>query len=167
MDPYIAFLVFCQTLGAFVGACSAVWAELAYVRAARNGRISVAERAHLSAIGQGMRYGMTAVLLSSVGLVTAAYFLHAEAQPALTASYWTFVVLSSLVIGVTWALSRGRIPFGVGAAIVFSGWWYLAFLTLGRLPPLSLGASLAVYAVATGLLFGILQYVRMLVVPKK
>ena len=50
MTTLTSFLVFCQALGASIGAFTAVWSELAYVRAMRDGKIDVAERAHLRSI---------------------------------------------------------------------------------------------------------------------
>ena len=119
MTPFISFLVFCQALGAFSGAFAAVWGELAYIRAMKDGKIDTAERAHLTIIANGLRFGMLLILLSSFGLVVVAYALHAALQPALSVSYWTLIVLTILIIGVSWALSRRRISFALGSAIVF------------------------------------------------
>jgi hypothetical protein len=162
MTPFISFLVFCQALGAFSGAFAAVWGELAYIRAMKDGKIDTAERAHLTIIANGLRFGMLLILLSSFGLVVVAYALHAALQPALSVSYWTLIVLTILIIGVSWALSRRRISFALGSAIVFTAWWFLAFLTLGQLPPLSFGAAVAFFVVATVLFYALLEYGRFL-----
>src|SRR3989344_9268396 len=101
MTTLIAFLVFCQALGALIGAVTAVWSELAYVRAMRDGKVDTAERAHLAVIAHGLRYGMTLLLLASLGLVIVAYMRGSPLQPALTPSYWTFIALALLVISVS------------------------------------------------------------------
>ena len=125
MAALVSFLVFCQALGASVGALTALWSEFAYVRAMRDGKIDVAERAHLDIIAKGLRFGMALLLLASLGLVIVAYVVRAIPQPALTPSYWTLIVLALLVIGVSLALSRRRISFTLGSAIVFTAWWLL------------------------------------------
>ncbi|MHB0865830.1 MAG: hypothetical protein ACYC1Y_02930 [Minisyncoccota bacterium] len=163
MTTLVSFIVFCQALGALVGAGTTVWSELAYIRAMRDGRLDRAERAHLRVITHGLTFGMTLLLLSSLALVIVAYLSHAALQPALTASYWALIIFAVLIIYVSWALSRKRITFALGSAIAFTAWWFLAYLTIGWMPLLSFGAVLAFFVIATGIFYAILQYARMLV----
>ncbi|MFA6414646.1 MAG: hypothetical protein WC217_02155 [Candidatus Paceibacterota bacterium] len=167
MDALVSLLVFCQALGALTGALSAVWGELAYVRAMRDGRLDHAEREHLAAIARGLRFGMSLILFSSLGLVVVAYLLHAAAQPALSGSYWLLIVLAILVTAASWALSRKQIPFALGSAVVFTGWWFLTFLTFGQVPVLSFGSAAAFFIVATAIFYAVLQYGRFLSLRKK
>lgn len=167
MDPLISFLAFCQVLGAFIGAFTAVWSELAYARAMRDGRIDTAERAHLHIIGRGLRFGLSLLLVASLGLVVAAYAFHAALQPALTASYWTLVALVLLIVGVSWALARRRVSFALGSAVLFAAWWFLVYLTIGQLPPLSFGAAIGLFAISTALFYAVLQYSRFLILRKR
>ncbi|MFZ2167817.1 MAG: hypothetical protein WAV50_03020 [Minisyncoccia bacterium] len=167
MATFIPFIVFCQVLGALVGAFTTVWGEIVYLHALRDGRIDHAERAHLRVIAQGLRFGMTLLLISSFALVGIAYASSAAYQPALTSGYWELIVLALVVVYVSWALSRGRISFALGSAIAFTGWWFLAYLTLGWMPSLSFGATLAFFVIATGIFYAILEYARMLANPKK
>ncbi len=160
------FFFFCQALGALIGVVMAVWGELAYVRAMRDGRLDHAERAHLAAIAHGLRFGMLLLLLASVGLVVASYGSGLVVEPAMTASYWTLVSLAVLVIAVTWALSRKLISFAFGSALVFSGWWFLLFITFGLFPPMSFGSAAAAFVVSTAVFYGILRFLRFLSVPK-
>lgn len=166
MTALVSFFIFCQALGAFIGAFAAVWGELAYIRAMRDGKIDAAERAHLHVIGHGLRFGMSLLLLASLGLVIVAYAKHAALQPALSASYWIVIVLALLVIGISWALSRQRISFAFGSAIAFTAWWFLAYLTLGWIPPLSFGAAVAFFVIATAIFYALLQYARFLALHK-
>ena len=166
MAALVPFLAFCQVLGALVGAFTAVWSEIAYVRAMRDGHIDAAERAHLHVLARGLRFGMTLLLLSSLGLVIAAYSLHASLQPALTPSYWISVLLAFLIIGISWALSKRRIAFAFGSAIVFTAWWFLTFLILGQLPMLSFGSATALFIVFTAVFYALLQYGRFIVLRK-
>jgi hypothetical protein len=167
MDTLIPFIVFCQALGAFVGASTTIWGELAYLRAKRDGQIDRAERAHLRVIAHGLRFGMTLLLLSSFALVIVAYLLHYAVQPVTTASYWALMIASIVVIYVSWALSRQKVSFAFGSAIAFTAWWFLAYLTIGWMPPLSLGATIGFFVVATGIFYAMLQYARMLTHPKQ
>ncbi|HVB20032.1 MAG TPA: hypothetical protein VNF51_01970 [Candidatus Paceibacterota bacterium] len=162
MEAIVSLLVFFQALGAIVGACTVVWGELAYVHAMRDGNIDTAERAHLRFIANGLRFGMLLLLLSSLGLVIAAYMLQAALQPALSTSYWILVALAFIIIGVSWALSRRRISFPFGSAILFAGWWFLAYLVFGIFPPLSFGTVIAFFIVATAIFYAILQSARFL-----
>ncbi len=153
-------LVLLQALGAGIGAGMAVWAELAYIRAARDGNIDEAEAAHLRHIARGLRYGMLLVLLSSLGLVVLSYVAQSVVPPALQSSYWTLMVLSLVVIIVSWALSRKRLSFALGSATLFAGWWSLVFLATGQIPPLAFGASIGFFIVATVLFYGLLHLTR-------
>ena len=166
MDTLPSLLVFCQALGALIGAVWAVWGEIEYLRAIRDGHIDKAERRHLDALARGLRFGMALILLASLGLVISAYSFGSALQPALTASYWSFILLALLIILITWALSRSRVSFAFGSAALFTAWWLLVYLTFGRLPPLTLGASIALYVVATGVFYMVLRSVRSILIRK-
>jgi hypothetical protein len=153
-------LVLLQALGAGIGALMAVWAELAYIRAARDGSIDDAEAAHLRHIARGLRYGMLLVLLSSFGLVVLSYVAQSMVPPALQSSYWTLMILSLVVIVVSWALSRKHVSFALGSAVLFAGWWSLVFLATGQIPPLAFGASVGFFVVVVGVFYAMLRYVR-------
>ena len=161
MTALVPFLAFCQALGALVGAVTSVWGELAYIRDMRDGKIDTAERAHLNIIARGLRFGMTLILLASLGLVIVAYTSNAALQPALTPVYWTFIMLALVVISVSWALFRRHISFAFGSAALFASWWFLVYLTLGLLSPLLFGSSVALLVVATVIIYALLQYIRM------
>ncbi len=161
----VPFLVFCQALGAVIGVVTVVWGELAYLRAMRDKIIDKAERVHLIVIAHGLRFGMVLLLLASFGLVITAYQEQVVPQPAVSASYWILVAVAILIIAITWALSRKLISFAFGSALVFSGWWFLAFLTLGLFPPFTFGAAVALYVVSTAVFYAILQYIRFFSAP--
>ncbi len=166
MVAAISLIIFCQVLGAFIGAGATVWGELAYVRALRDGKIDQAEHRHLRAIAHGLRFGMTLLLVASYMLVVAAYLARTPAQPALTPEYWTLMFLAGVTVYVSWALSRKHVSFALGSAILFTTWWFLAYLTTGWMSPLSFGAANAFFIVATAIFYVILQYARMLAHPK-
>jgi hypothetical protein len=160
MGTLIAILVFCQALGASIGAIMSIWSEFAYLRAIRDGRIDTAEQIHLGIIGKGLRFGMTLLLLSSLGLVIVSYASHSLTQPALTPAYWTLIAISLIIIGIAWALSRRHVSFAFGSATIFTAWWILAYLTLGWLSLLSFGSTIALLVVTTGVIYGVLHYIR-------
>jgi len=167
MTALVSFLVLCQALGAFVGAGTAIWSEFSYLYAMRDGELDRAERSHLRVLGHGLRFGLVLLLLSSLGLVLVAYFMHAPMQPAVTPEYWASVTLALLIIYAAWALSHKHLSFALGSAIAFTAWWFLAYLAIGLVPPLSFGAITAFFIVATGIFYGLLQYARMLVYPAR
>ncbi|MCX6790057.1 MAG: hypothetical protein NTV60_00850 [Candidatus Kaiserbacteria bacterium] len=167
MAALISFVLFCQALGALIGAYTTIWGELAYIRAMKDGKIDHAERAHLRVIAHGLRFGMTLLLISSFTLVIIAYLSHSTLQPAFTSSYWTLVVFSLLIVYVSWALSRQHISFALGSAIAFTAWWFLAYITIGWMPPLSFGGMIGFFVVATGIFYAILEYARMLARPRR
>jgi len=167
MTTLTLFLVFCQALGAFTGTITALWSEISYILAMRDGKLDIAERAHLRIIGNGLRYGMTLLLLASLGLVIVSYTGGEAVQPAMTASYWTLAVLTLLTIGISWALARKNIHHTLGSAAAFSAWWFLLYLTLGQLPSLSFGAAAALYVVLVVVIYGVFYFVRFLTLHKK
>ncbi|MBU6321389.1 MAG: hypothetical protein KGI78_01015 [Patescibacteria group bacterium] len=160
-------LVALQALGALIGVAYALRGELAYVAAMHDGHIDRAERRHLDHLASGLWYGMTLVVAASLGLVLVSYATGAPVQPAETSSYWSFIALVLLVTLATWAISRERLSFSFGSAAVFTGWWFLAYLALGRLPAFSVGAAAALYAVATIVFWGLLHYLRMVMSPPR
>ncbi|MFA6408018.1 MAG: hypothetical protein WCW36_00880 [Candidatus Paceibacterota bacterium] len=166
MSALVTLIVFCQALGAIIGATSAVWGELAYIHAMRDSKIDHAERRHLDAIAHGLRWGMSLLLLSSFALVVISFIYRSATQPAVTDSYWALVVFALIILFVSLELSHKRVTFALGSAIVFTSWWFLVYLTLGWLSPISFGTAFAFFVVATGVFYGILQYARMLARPK-
>lgn len=155
-------LLILQAFGAVAGTVAAMWSEMAYLRAMRDGRIDAAEDEHLLGIATGLRYGMTLVLLSSIVLIFIAYQSGSELQPALSPNFWTFIILSLVIVLVSWALSRHTIAFPLGSAIVFTGWWFLMLQSLGQLPIVSFGSSVAFFVVAVAIFYALLQYMRFL-----
>jgi hypothetical protein len=161
MDLFTGTLVLGQALGAVVGTACAIWGQIVYVRALRDGVIDRGERAHLDAIGHGLWVGMSLLLACSLGLVILAYAADAAIQPGVTASYWALMILALTVTGLTWALSRGLVAFPIAAAAILMAWWTMLFLTFGRLPTTTVGATMAAYVVGTGILYLLLQYVHL------
>jgi hypothetical protein len=159
MTTLILFLLFCQTLGAWTGAFTAIWGEIAYIRAMRDGRVDRAEREHLNVIAHGLRFGMTLLLLASFGLIIVSFITQAIVPPALTASYWIFITLALLIVALSWALSRRHVSFSLGSSAALTAWWLLAYLTIGRLP-VSYGAAVALYLVLTAVLYAALRLIR-------
>lgn len=160
MIAFILFLIFCQALGVSVGAFTALWGEFAYMRSMRDGKIDIAERAHLRIIGNGLRFGMFLFLLASIGLVIVAYALRITPQPAMTQEYWMIIMLAALIIAVSWALSRGHVSSVLGSATIFTAWWFLAYLTLGLFPKFSFGSVVALLTISTAVIYALFNYVR-------
>ncbi|MFZ1075601.1 MAG: hypothetical protein WAN50_04480 [Minisyncoccia bacterium] len=160
MADIVSLLVLCQALGAAAGVFLAIRGEIAYVQAMRDGKIDRAERAHLDLLANGLRFGMTAILFSSLCLVILSYAASFVPQPALSTSYWFLITLALIVTLVSWALSRNRISFAFGSAIIFTGWWFLTYLNFGLLPGLSFGPLFAFFVVAVAVFYGLLQTLR-------
>ena len=164
MASFVPFLVFCQSLGALTGALSAVWGEVSYLKAMRNGKISEAEQAHLRSIGHGLRYGMTLLLLASLGLTIAAYQSGSPLQPALTPSYWTLIALALTIVSVCNALARGKISYPLASASLYGAWWFLVYLSFGWLA-LSFGAAVMSFVIATAIFYAVLYWARLIASP--
>jgi hypothetical protein len=167
MGDIALFLVTLQAVGTVIGAFFAVRGELAYVGAMHDGNVDEAEKRHLDHLASGLWYGMTLVIASSAGLILVAYKLQAPIQPAQTSSYWSFIALVLVVTLATWALSRSHLSFSFGSAAVFTGWWFLLYLAVGRLPAVTFGATAALFVVATILFWGLLHYLRGVLGPRE
>lgn len=165
MTTLVSVLVFCQAFGAVIGTFTAVWSEISYAWAMRDRRIDEAERNHLRIIGHGLRFGLLLLLVSSLGLVIAAYVLGA-AQPALSAGYWVQLTLVFIIIVISWNISRRRTPYVHLSAIAFTAWWFMLYLTLGQLPALSFGAFVSYFVIATGILYLVLAIARYYAIGK-
>ena len=161
----MTFLVFCQALGAIVGVTTTVWSELAYLKAMRDGKINNAERMHLLIIGHGLRYGLTLLLLASIGLVITAFINKSALQPALTPSYWILMVVALVIISVSWGFARRHLSFRIASATLFTAWWFIVYLSFGLLP-LSFGSAAASFVVAAVIFYALLHYARLLALPR-
>jgi hypothetical membrane protein len=161
LPTVVSILIFGQALGAAIGACTAVWGERSYVKAMKNGRVDQAEHAHLLVIGQGLRYGMSLLLLASFGLVVVSYLEGTAPQLALSSSYWILMFLALTVITVSSALARRRLPFHLASATLFTAWWFLVYLSFGWLS-LSFGAAVMSFVVASVIFYGVLYFARSL-----
>jgi len=166
IDTTITFLISAQVLGALVGVVMTIAGEMAYVKAMKDGRIDAAERGHLDYIGHSLKFGLSLLLLASLGLTIIAYVLHRGVQPALTANFWELTMLSLIVIAGAWALSRKKVPFALGSAALFTAWWFVTFLLLGKVSDLSFGAVLASYLVIGAIIYMVLHYARLLFLRK-
>ena len=111
--------------------------------------------------------GMGLLLLASLALVIDSYVLRTAVQPAITAGYWTLMALALLAVYTSWALSRRLISYALGSAAAMTAWWLLAYLTLGRLPTLSFGSTLALYVVLVVAISVVLYLIRLLVLYKR
>jgi hypothetical protein len=159
MDLVVPLLIGCQAIGALIGACTVIWGELTYIRAIRDGHVDDAERNHLIVIGHGLRYGMTLLLLGSAGTVYMAYALESF-PPALTASYWVFMLVALTTTIASWALARRHVSSLLGSATIFTAWWFLVYMALGLLPALSIGSAIALFVVFAGIFYALLRYMR-------
>lgn len=166
MQTTLSLLIFCQMFGTFVGAFTAIWSQIAYIKAMRDGTIDAAEQAHLRIIAEGLRFGMLLILVSSLGLVIIAYWLHTSYQPAVTSNYWISITLSLLIIGFAWALSRHRVSFRFGSAAIFTAWWFLTYLTVGWLSEITFGAAVAFYVVTTAIFYAVLTSIHFFALRK-
>ncbi len=160
MQTVLSILAFLQAAGAIVGAGGSVLSELFYYRAIRDGRVTGAEREVLDFNANTLTLAMIVLLLSTVGMAVVDFLIGSATQPAVTAPYWVEVTIVLVVIASSWGLMRRRLPHWLGFAAIFTGWWYLALLTLGQVPPASYGASLAVYVIGTAIIAGLLSYFR-------
>jgi hypothetical protein len=164
----LIFLLIClQSFGACVGAFAAIWGEVVYILATRDGKIDKAERAHIKAIGHGLRFGMSLLLLASLALVIVDYTLQVMLQPALTASYWSFIVLAVIAIVVSWLLAHKKISFIAGSAISISAWLFMVYLALGLLQVTSFISVIAMFVVLVVVFYAVIYYVRLLASHKK
>jgi len=154
MDTLAFAFGVCQALGAVIGVGSAILGEIVHARALRDGKIDRAEHRHMEMIHKGLRFGMSVVLLASFGLVVAAYEVEATPQPVLTVSYWLLMIFAFVIIAASWAMARKAVSVTKGSVVAFTAWWFLALLTLGRLPITSIEGGVASFLIAL-LLFGL------------
>jgi hypothetical protein len=143
----VLFLVVGQAVGAVIGALMAVWSEIAYVRAIRDRKVTHAERAHLRAVGRGLRFGMTILLVSSFGLIITAYVSENTLEPLLSPSFATLAALALVILISSWALSKRQAAFLVSSATAFTAWWFLVYLTFGQLPTASYTVTALFFAI--------------------
>lgn len=160
----IAIFIILQVVGALMGAFGAVWAELAYLHALKDGVISRAERRHLITIARTLRFGMFVLLLASLGFIYTVY-LGGGIQVALTSTYWIEMLIVFVILMTSWALSRNQMQFALGSGIVFSGWWFLVFLLVGKTGAAGFGELLALFTLFTAVFCAILTYIRFLKRP--
>jgi hypothetical protein len=151
-----------QVVGAVIGAFFAVVAEMRYVAALRDGKVTTKERRHIVATGRGLRFGMTLVLLSSLGLAALTVAHGSGKDLLLSPSFGALFGVVLLIGAVSWLMAKRPKTFVWGSLVTFSAWWYLVYMTLGALPIRSLMAALALFGAVLLLLSIILHSGRAL-----
>lgn len=156
----IVVLMFTHLAATIFGAGSITIAEWRYFRALSDGRIDDGERAHLVALFFSLRFALVLVLLTDVAAGIALYILPTSISLALTATYWFEMLVILVLILVSWMRFHGRVPFWVGSAIAFTGWWYLVGISLGYVPVTNFMAASIGFIVSALIIAGIFSYAR-------
>jgi hypothetical protein len=117
------------SLGGALGAVGISFGELFYARAIADGKIENCEKEYIRATFWSLRAGMALVLIGSIGRIALQYFAWDAPQHALTDSFWMSLTLAIVVMVAGWALSSNRIPWRLGSALGFAGWWMIFVLT--------------------------------------
>ncbi len=149
-----------QLMGAVVGAASAVLAEVWYLEALRDGKVTRKENKHIAVATHGLRFGMSLVLLSSLGLLVTDYLLGGGRSAVLTPSYGALFGIIVLIFAISWTMSKRPKTFAWGSLVTFSAWWFMVYLTLGALPIDSLVAAAGIFLGTLLLLSVILHSAR-------
>lgn len=148
------------SLGAALGAVGITMGELFYARALADGKLENYEREYIRATFWSLRWGMTLVLFASVATILAEYLALSTPQHVLTASFWLTITAALVIILAGWGLSRRKIPWWLGSAAGFSGWWTIFALSTWRDLPYSYGTLAFAYLIGTGIVAGIFAVIR-------
>ena len=155
LEATATLLIALHTLGAALGAGGVTYAEVFYTKAVADGKIDRRERDYFETTYWALRWGMLTVLLSGIALIVVQYFLPDSPDAVLYAPLWMQNTLALVVTISAWALSRDLLPWWLGSALAFSGWWMLLILDAFRavsVPYLTLlfAYVLAVFIAAAG-----------------
>lgn len=148
LSAIATLLIALHTLGAALGAGGVLFAEVFYTKATADGRIDKRERAYFETTYWSLRWGMTTVLLTGIALIYIQYFLPDSPQAVLYAPLWIQNTLALFITVSAWALSRGMIPWWVGSALAFAGWWMMLILDAFQHFSFSYFTLLVVYVIA-------------------
>ncbi len=150
------------SLGAALGAVGITMGELFYTRAAADGKIETCEKEYIRATFWTLRYGMSLVLISSIAQIVTQYFAIDAPQDVLTPAFWFSLISALCVIFAGWGIARNRIPWWLGSAIGFTGWWTIFVLTAWRNLPYSFFTLLITFVIGTAVVAGLFSAIRSL-----
>jgi hypothetical protein len=162
----LSFFAILHTAGALIGVGMVTFAEVFYTKAASDGIIDHHERKYLRHLFNGLRFGMTLVLVSSFGLIVLEYLIPNAPQDVLAAPFWTLQTLTLLVLLFGSMLSRKRGAWWFASAAVLTAWWIMLLIDLGFLNQFSYFMYLFTYIAATLIVAALLGYLRILLTPK-
>ena len=162
MSPaLIPILVALNTFGALIGVGFTTFAEIFYTHAVSDGEIDHHERKYLRHLFKGFTFGITLVLFSNLALIVLEYLVPDAPQAVLAAPFWALQTLTLLIIATGWLLSKRRIAWWLGSAMVLTAWWVMLFIDLGSFNTSSFLTLVFEYILVTGLVAGLLSYARM------
>jgi hypothetical protein len=162
MEAVIPFLVLVHTLGAALGAAGITFAEVLYLKASADGRIDRRERDYVRSAFWALKWGMGAVLLSSIAVIFAQYAAGGE-QLVLLPAFWASLTLALVILLCGYELARKRIPWTVATGFGFAAWWAILVIDAWRGIPLGYVSILLSYLVFAFLSMGAWGYARMFV----
>lgn len=117
-----------HTLGALLGAGSVTLAEWWYLHGVAHGKLDAVETRHIKSTFFGLRWGMSLVLLSGLGLIVVEYFLPEVPQHVLFTPFWMTNALTVLILILGFLLSRKLVPLWFGGSASFTAWWMIVLL---------------------------------------
>ena len=157
----IPILAALNTFGALVGTGMTTFAEIFYTHAVSDGEIDHNERKYLRRLFKGFTFGITLVLLSNIALIVLEYLVPDASQAVFAAPFWALQTLALLIIITGWLLSKRRIAWWLGSAMVLTAWWVMLLIDLGFFNTTGFLVLAFDYILVTALVAGILGFARM------
>lgn len=160
MDIY-TFIVMLHVVGTILGTGGATVAELQIMRALKDKRVSMEERALMHVNYCMIRAGMAIILVSVLGMFW--YFeAHGGSNPMFSDDKLLIKELMFAAIFVNAVLLHKRlVPLWLGASISFTSWWGATLLGLAGQLPYSFITYLTGYIIAVFALAGFFHLLRM------
>ena len=162
MTSLIPLLSGLHLIGTALGCGGITFAEIFYLKAAKDGRIDAAERDHIRSTYWAMKWGLSIALVAGLLLTVVQYQLQASDQAVMYAALWMQDTLAVIIIISGWALAARAFPWWLATALAFSAWWTMLLLHAWQTLPLnylSLVFMYLLFVVATAIIFGYLRSV--------
>jgi small-conductance mechanosensitive channel len=149
-----------HTIGAVLGAGGVTFAELLYAQGIADGKIDASEEKHIRATFFSLRWGMSLLLISGVGLIVVEYLLPNTPQHVMLTPFWVMNTLTVVILLFGFLLSRRTISLWLGGSVALTSWWMILILDAWQGPSPSYTVLMFTFVLACGFVAFVLACIR-------
>lgn len=164
MDIY-TLLVATHIIGTALGAGGAIFAEVFYLKAIKDGEVDPTEGGFLKVTYRIMRVGLVLLVLSGFGFLLL-YRLQGNEELLYSQKFWAKMTIVLVILVNAILLQIRRIPMWLGSSLSLTSWYTALFLGLLQGVSYTYGQVMIFYIAAVLIVAIILEKIRRAYIQK-